>query len=115
MKNAVSQSRSQRRSYENFLKKHNPAEYKKWKASSKERGEQLFNEHQEDVMKSIEDKLEAHQTKMIVDMRAEGKTDEEIDKSIAIWLKTVSVWGSEEKGLKLKEAIKEYESEKLTK
>ena len=115
MSNSISQSRSQRRSYENFLKKNNPAEYKKWKSSSKERGKQLSNEHQEDVMKSIEENLESTQTKMILDMRSAGKTNEEIDRHIAIWLKTVAVWGSGMKKMSWEEATKEYELENASK
>jgi hypothetical protein len=108
---ATSQSRAQRRNYEKFLKKTNPAAYKEWKENSIERGKRF----EEEQTRFVEDKqtaaLEGIQNKMIQDLRNEGKSQEEIDRHVAIWIKTLKPWGSNEKPLSWTEAVKEYELE----
>jgi hypothetical protein len=111
MAKAISQSRAQRRNYEKFLKATNPAAYKEWKDNSLERGNQYKEQHTQ----IIEDKQTQHfediQAKLIQDMLAQGKTQQEIDKHISIWVKTIKPWGSTEKPLSWKDAEKEYELE----
>ena len=110
MKN-TSQARKQRRSYELWLKKNNIAAYKEWKANSHLRGKQLMDNQTTAVRNKEEESLEALQTKIISDMRNNGKTEEEINKYIAIWVKTLRLWGSDEQALTWKEAEREYEEE----
>ena len=111
MAKVISQSRAQRRNYEKFLKATNPIAYKEWKESSISRG----NKYQEEQTKNIEDKqtkyFEDTQAKLIQDLLEQGKTQEEIDRHIAIWIKTIKPWGSTEKPLSWKAAEKEYELE----
>ena len=110
MKN-TSQARKQRRSYELWLKKNNIAAYKEWKANRHVRAKQLIENQNSVVRNKEEETLEALQTKIISDMRNNGKTDEEINKYIAIWVKTLRLWGSDEQPLTWKEAEREYEEE----
>lgn len=111
MSKTISQSRSQRRNYEKFLKKTNPTAYKEWKENSIERGKKF----EEEQTRLVEDKhaeaLEGIQNKIIQDLRNEGKSQEEIDRHMSIWIKTIKPWGSNEKPLSWKEAEKEYELE----
>lgn len=44
-----SQSRKQRRAYEKFLKKTNPQAYKEWKSDSINRGNQIHQEHLDNI------------------------------------------------------------------
>lgn len=107
----TSQARAQRRSYELWLKKNNLAAYKEWKANRHVRAKQLMDNQTTAVRNQEEEKLESLQTKIISDMRSKGKSDEEINKYIAIWVKTLRLWGSDEQPLTWKEAEKEYEEE----
>ena len=111
MSKTTSQSRAQRRTYEKFLKKTNPTAYKEWKENSLERGKR----YEEEQTQIVEDKhntaLESLQNKMIQDLRDQGKSQEEIDRHVAIWVKTIKPWGSDEKPLTWKDAVKEYELE----
>lgn len=106
-----SNSRTQRRSYEKWLKKTNPQAYKEWKLNSVERGSRLHQENVESVRKSHEEFYEKAQTNMIVKLQNEGKTTEEINKLVSIWIKTIQPWASPEKALSLKDATNEYELE----
>ena len=106
-----SQSRSQRRSYEKWLKKNNPQSYKEWKSTSINRGNRLHLENVESVRKSHEDFFESAQTNMIAKLQNEGKSTEEIDRYVSIWIKTIQPWATPEKALSLKDAVKEYELE----
>jgi hypothetical protein len=108
----TSQARKQRRNYELWLKKNNIAAYKEWKANRYQRGNSLQETQREVVAKSEESFLEDMQTKIISEMREDGKSNEEIDRYISIWVKTLSLWGSKEKGLSWKEAEREYEEER---
>lgn len=114
MSKKQSQSRAQRRAYEKFLKQTNPQGYKDWKSNATERGFKLHQEQVESVRKEHEEFYERKQTNMIIKLRNEGKTNEEIDKHIAIWIKTIKPWSSNEKALSLKDAKKEYELENST-
>jgi hypothetical protein len=111
MTKVISQSRAQRRNYEKFLKATNPVAYKEWKENSLERGNQYKEEHTQ----IIEDKQTKHfediQAKLIQDLLEQGKSQGEIDRHIAIWIKTIKPWGSTEKPLSWKSAEKEYDLE----
>ena len=107
MRKPQSQSRAQRRAYEAFLKKTNPQAYKQWKAESIERGNQIHESNVEGVRKTQEEHYEKVQTSIIESMRADGKTDAEIDAYIAEWVQTIKVWGSDEKPKRLREIRRE--------
>ena len=107
MKKPQSQAKSQRRLYEQYLKKTNMAAYKEWKAGAKERGEKIHQQNEDAVRRAEEERLEAIQTGMIQSMRAEGKTDAEIDEHISDWVKTLKLWGSSERPLRMREVKKE--------
>jgi len=108
----TSQARKQRRSYELWLKVNNIDAYKEWKANRHTRSKQLIETQTTAVRNKEEETLEARQTKIISDMKDKGKTEEEINKYIAIWVKTLHLWGSDEQPLTWKEAEREYEEEK---
>ena len=111
MSKTQSTAKRQRRAYELWLKKTNPVAYKEWKSHSRERGIQLQNAQSESVRKMEEEHLEKIQTDMIVKMKAEGKTDAEIDQHIAIWVKTLKIWGSNERPMRFRDAVKEFNAE----
>ena len=111
MSKTTSQSRSERRKYEKFLKKHNPAAYAEWKSNSTERSKKFVDEQNQLIEDKQTEYLEGIQNKLINDLRNLGKTQEEIDRHIAIWIKTLKPWGSTDKPLTWKEAEKEYELE----
>lgn len=115
MSKGTSNARAQRRAYENWLKKTNPSAYKEWKSDSLDRGRNIHESH----VTSINDKHEARyqdlQANMIVKLREQGLSDEEIDKQVAIWVMTIKPWGTEGKALTLKEATREYEAENSAK
>jgi len=111
MSKKTSQSRAQRRSYEKFLKKSNPLAYKEWKQTSIERGKKFKEEQTQLIEDKHNESLELLQDKIIQDLRNQGKTQEEINKHIDIWVKTIKPWGSGEKSLSWKDAVKEYELE----
>jgi len=111
MSKTTSQTRAQRRSYEKFLKKTNPIAYKEWKESSIERGKRFEEEQTQFIEDKHTEALESIQNKMIQDLREQGKTQEEIDKHVSVWVKTIKPWGSVEKPLSWKDAVKEYELE----
>lgn len=102
----MSQSRAQRRAYEKFLKKTDPTKYAEYKSGVVERGEKLNNAMAAAVSETEEAYYEDKQTKIIQAMKADGKTSEEIDAYIEDWVKTIKVWGSSEKPLKLAEIKK---------
>jgi hypothetical protein len=110
MKN-TSQARKQRRSYELWLKKNNIAAYKEWKANRHVRAKSLMDSQTEAVRKTEEETLEAMQTKIISQMKNDGKSNEEIDRYIGIWVKTLKLWATDEQPLSWKEAVAEYEEE----
>tara|TARA_B110000503_G_C7150587_1_gene414975 strand:- start:1546 stop:1872 length:327 start_codon:yes stop_codon:yes gene_type:complete len=97
------QARKQRRSYEKFLKKNHPEQYKEYKSGVKDRGNQI---HQENV-KKVEDAQAAYyenvQGQIINKMKSEGKTQEEIDSYLEDWALTLNIWGSDEKPLRARE------------
>jgi uncharacterized membrane protein YebE (DUF533 family) len=107
MRKPQSQSRAQRRAYEAFLKKTNPAAYKQWKSESIERGNQIHESNAEAVRKAEETHYENLQTSLIASMRADGKTDAEIDEYIAEWVQTIKLWGVNESPKRLREIRKE--------
>lgn len=107
-----SQARKQRRSYELWLKKNNPVEYRAWKSINQLRGKKIQEENAEIIRNKEAESLEKRQAQMIVDMKKKGMSDSEINRHIEIWVRTLDLWASEEKGLKWKEAEKEWESEK---
>ena len=97
----ASQSRRQRRAYELWLKKVDPAQYREWKKDSLMRGKATHEENEEQVRKAEEAFYEALQTKMIESLRVEGRSNEEIDSFIEDWAQTIKVWGSHEKPLRM--------------
>jgi hypothetical protein len=97
MKKQQSQARKQRRLYEAYLKKFHPAQYKEWKAGVIARGKKIHEANVEAANKYQEEYFEKQQTKIIQDMRAEGKTNEEIDAYINDWVQTLKIWGSSER------------------
>lgn len=107
MKRPQSQARAQRRLYERYLKKFNPTAYKEWKAGVQERGAKQHAQNEDAVRKAEEAYYEGIQTKMIQDMKAEGKTSAEIDEIIAEWVQTIKVWGSKERPARLREIRRE--------
>lgn len=111
MSKTQSTAKRQRRAYELWLKKTNPTAYKEWKSQSIQRGIQLQSAQSESVRKMEEDHLEKIQTDMIVKMKSEGKSDAEIDQYIAIWVKTLKIWGSNERPMRFRDAMKEYKEE----
>jgi hypothetical protein len=106
-----SQARKQRRSYELWLKKNNPVEYRAWKSSNLLRGKKIQEENAEIVRSKETESLEKRQAQIITEMRRRGMSDSEINRHIEIWVKTVKLWGSEE-SLSWKDAVREWESEK---
>jgi hypothetical protein len=94
-----------------WLKKNNIEAYKEWKSQSVIRGKQIHEQNVEAVRNSEAENLEKIQTDIIVKMRGEGRTDEEIDRYIGIWAKSLKLWGSDEKKLNWKEATREYDKE----
>jgi len=110
MSKTTSQSRRQRRAYELWLKKNNPAAYKQWKSQSFQRGKSLSNEFEEKVRENETTRLEKIQAELINKLSEEGKTQEEIDRHVNVWAMTLKPWGSDEKRLNLKDAEKEYDT-----
>jgi hypothetical protein len=108
---ANSQARNQRRSYELWLKRTNPTAYKEWKSQSHTRGKMIFEQNVEAARNAEVERLEKLQTEKIVAMKAEGRSEEEIDRYIGIWVKTLKLWATGEKPLNWKEATREYERE----
>lgn len=102
-----SQARKQRRLYEKYLKKFNPTQYKEWKSGSIERGKKLHAQNVEAAFKAQEEYYEGLQTKIIQGMKAEGKTNEEIDAYINDWVKTIKIWGSGERPMRWREIRRE--------
>ena len=111
MSKTQSTAKRQRRAYELWLKKTNPTAYKEWKSQSVQRGKQLHEAQTEAVRKAEEERLEKIQTDMIVSMKAEGKSDAEIDKHVAIWVKTLKLWGSNDRPMRYREAVREFTEE----
>ena len=107
-----SQARKQRRSYELWLKKNNPVEYRAWKSINQLRGRKIQEENAEIVRNKEAENLEKRQAQMIVDMKRRGMSDSEINRHIEIWVKTLNLWGVHEKPLSWNEAVREWESEK---
>jgi hypothetical protein len=108
---STSDSRKQRRNYELWLKRTNKEAYKKWKSESVKRGNAIHEQNTEAIRNAESEMLEKKQTDIIVRMREEGKTEEQIDEFIAIWIKTIKTWGSDEPKLSLRKATKEYKKE----
>ncbi len=111
MSKSISSARKQRRAYENFLKKTNPEAYRQWKSESLSRGKSIHENNQEAINKSLESQYEVYQEKIIERLKSEGKSQEEIDRHISIWVSTIKIWGSGEKPLKWKEAELQYDLE----
>jgi hypothetical protein len=105
-----SQPRKQRRAYELWLKKNDPAKYREWKAESQARGRQIHAENVEKVRQAESEQYESIQTKMIYDMRNEGFSDSEIDEHVEDWAKTIKVWGSDERPMRRREIKKSKEN-----
>ncbi len=84
-------SRAQRRAYERYLKKTDPAKYKEYKAGSAERGRQLQQAALENVRAAQSDFFERKQEDIVRSLRAAGKTNEEIDAYLEKWLNDVKV------------------------
>jgi len=111
MSKSTSTARKQRRSYELWLKKTNPIAYREWKSESLKRGKFIHEQNVEAVNKSLEEQYEAHQGKIIERLKSEGKSQEEIDRHISIWVSTLKVWGSDERPMSWTEAEKQYDLE----
>ena len=78
-----SAARQQRRLYEKFLKKFHPAQYTEYKSGVLERGRKIHQENVEAVRKAEEARYEEIQNRMILEMREQGKSNEEIDSFFA--------------------------------
>ena len=72
-----------------------------------ERGKQIHESNVEAVRKTEEAHYEKLQTSIIETMRADGKSDSEIDEYVADWVQTIKVWGSNEKPKRIKEIHRE--------
>ena len=107
MKKQQSQARKQRRLYERYLKKFNPQQYKIWKAGVIERGAKTHEQNVEAARKEEEVRYEELQTRIITSMKAEGKTNAEIDEYIDDWVKTLKIWGSDSRPMRLREIRRE--------
>ena len=105
-----SNARNQRRAYELYLKKNAPEQYKIWKSTVIERGAKTHEQNTEEVRKSEEAYFEGMQAKIIQSMKDEGKSNEEIDEYINDWVKTLKVWGSNERPMRRREIIREKQS-----
>jgi hypothetical protein len=112
MSKTQSQARKQRRLYEKFLKKFNPVQYKEYKAGVLERGIKIHQANVDAVTKAEEARYEEIQNRIIQNMRAEGKSNEEIDSYIEDWVKTIKVWGSDSRPMRWREIQKEKLKEK---
>ena len=114
MSKTQSQARKQRRLYEKYLKKFNPQQHKEWKAGAIERGKKIHSQNVDAAYKNQEEYFEKLQTKLIQDMKAEGKSNEEIDAYIADWVRTLKIWGSDERPMRWREIRREKrEAEKV--
>lgn len=107
MSKQTSQARKQRRLYEAYLKKFHPAQYKEYKAGVIARGKKLHEQHVESTRKQEEAYYEAIQTRMIQQMRDEGRTNDQIDEYINDWVQTIKVWGSDERPKRWREIRRE--------
>ena len=107
MKKQQSQARKQRRLYERYLKTFNPAQYKIWKAGVMERGAKIHEQNVEAIRKEEEARYEAIHTQIITSMKADGKTNAEIDEYINDWVKTIKVWGSDSRPMRWREIQRE--------
>lgn len=107
-----SAARQQRRLYEKFLKKFHPAQYAEYKSGVMERGRKIHQDNVEAVSKAEEAHYEEIQNRMILEMRAQGKTNEEIDSYIEDWVKTIKVWGSDSRPMRQREIRREKLQEK---
>jgi len=112
MSKKQSAARQQRRLYEKFLKKFHPAQFAEYKAGVLERGKRIHQENVEAVSKAEETHYEEIQNRMILEMRAQGKTNEEIDSYIEDWVKTIKVWGSDSRPMRQREIRREKLQEK---
>lgn len=102
-----SAARQQRRLYEKFLKKFHPEQYAEYKSGVMERGRKIHEQNVDAVSKAEEARYEEMQNQMIMRMRAEGKTNEEIDAYIEDWVKTIKVWGSDSRPMRMREIRRE--------
>jgi hypothetical protein len=101
-----SQSRKQRRAYELWLKKVDPIKYREWKSNSQERGKQIHSDNVEKVRQSESEFYENMQTQMIDRLRNEGLSNQEIDEQVENWVKTIKVWGSDERPIRRRQLAK---------
>jgi hypothetical protein len=107
MRKQQSQARKQRRLYEAYLKKFHPAQYKEWKAGVIARGKKIHEANVEAANKSQEEYYEKLQMKIVQDLRAEGKSNDEIDAYINDWVQTIKIWGSGERPKRWREIRRE--------
>jgi hypothetical protein len=102
-----SQSRQQRRAYEKWLKNSDQIKYNEWKSGSFTRGNKIHQDNEEKISQLESEYYEKIQTNLIQTLRAEGKSNTEIDSYIEDWVKTIRVWGSDERAKSLKEVKRE--------
>ena len=107
---ANSQARKQRRSYELFLKKYHPEQYKEYKSGVKERGIKIHQENVEKVEQSQAAYYEELEGNIINHMKSEGKTQEEINIHLEDWAQGLKVWGSKERPLRPREIRRNKEN-----
>lgn len=107
MRKKQSQSRAQKRLYEQFLKKMHPGQYKTWKAGAIQRGQKSHEEHVEACSRSIESYYENLQTRLIQYYKSLEMSNEEIDAYIENWVKTIKVWGSSSRPMRWREVRRE--------
>jgi len=89
----MSQARKERRVYQNWLKKNNPKGYEEMKSADEFQGKTIHKANVEASIVSQQEQLEALQTRMIVALRKQGKTNEEIDAHISEWIKNIKIVG----------------------
>jgi len=89
----MSQARAQRRVYQNWLKKNNPKGYEEMKSADEFQGTTIHKANVDASIASQREQLEALQTRMIVSLRKQGKTDSEIDSFISNWVKNIKIVG----------------------
>lgn len=81
--------RKQRREYEIWLKKNEPAKYAEYKAEAKSRGQKVHQAHVENLRAKQDAFYEQKQKDIIASMRTAGRTDAEIDEYVAKWIEGI--------------------------
>lgn len=85
----MGQARRERRAYEKWLKKNDPAAYAEWKAGAHERGREIHAENRRAVEQTITEHYERQQALLEAQWRAKGLSEKEIEAKLEAWFLTV--------------------------